>query len=83
MLYSIILFDSSFEKSNSCNFSPDLIPIILYLKLGAIALAKSRIFTDGIFGTKMRSVIKEHSTSGIHDVVKQQFEVGAEILSAG
>jgi fructose-bisphosphate aldolase class I len=37
----------------------------------------------GIFGTKMRSVIKEHSTNGIHDVVKQQFEVGAEILSAG
>ena len=37
----------------------------------------------GIFGTKMRSVIKEANSSGIHAVVQQQFEVGRQIVAAG
>ncbi|NDF32539.1 MAG: class I fructose-bisphosphate aldolase, partial [Acidimicrobiia bacterium] len=37
-------------------------------------LAKGR--SKGIFGTKMRSVIKEANAAGITAVVKQQFEVG-------
>jgi len=37
----------------------------------------------GIFGTKMRSVIKQASASGIKAVVAQQFEVGRQILTAG
>ena len=37
----------------------------------------------GIFGTKMRSVIKLADPKGIDDVVKQQFEVGKQILAAG
>ncbi|MBQ3437461.1 MAG: fructose bisphosphate aldolase [Fusobacterium sp.] len=36
-----------------------------------------------IFGTKMRSVIKKASPAGIARVVKQQFEVAAEIIAAG
>jgi fructose-bisphosphate aldolase class I len=36
-----------------------------------------------VFGTKMRSVIKEADPVGIAAVTKQQFEVGEEILSAG
>ena len=36
-----------------------------------------------IFGTKMRSVINQASPAGIKAVVKQQFEVGAQILAAG
>lgn len=36
-----------------------------------------------IFGTKMRSVIKKASPAGIARVVKQQFEVAAEIVAAG
>lgn len=36
-----------------------------------------------IFGTKMRSVIKKASREGIARVVKQQFEVAAEIVAAG
>lgn len=36
-----------------------------------------------IFGTKMRSVIKKASPEGIARVVKQQFEVAAEIVAAG
>lgn len=36
-----------------------------------------------IFGTKMRSVIKEYNEEGIKAIVAQQFEVGKQILSAG
>lgn len=36
-----------------------------------------------VFGTKMRSVIKQANEQGIKDVVHQQFEVGKQILAAG
>jgi len=36
-----------------------------------------------IFGTKMRSVIKQASPAGIKSVVQQQFEVGEQIIKAG
>lgn len=38
---------------------------------------------NGIFGTKMRSVIKQANATGIAAVVKQQFEVGRQIVAAG
>lgn len=44
-----------------------------------LAKAKSK----GIFGTKMRSVIKQASPSGIEAVVAQQFETGKRIVAAG
>ncbi len=37
----------------------------------------------GIFGTKMRSVIKVANAAGIKAVVAQQFEVGKQIAAAG
>lgn len=37
----------------------------------------------GIFGTKMRSVIKEANAVGISAVVDQQFEIGRRIVAAG
>ena len=39
--------------------------------------------SKGIFGTKMRSVIKHADAAGIDAVVAQQFEVGRQILAAG
>ena len=36
-----------------------------------------------IFGTKMRSVIKQANAGGIERVVAQQFEVGRQIVAAG
>jgi fructose-bisphosphate aldolase, class I len=36
-----------------------------------------------IFGTKMRSVIKEANPEGIRKVVEQQFDLGKQILSMG
>jgi fructose-bisphosphate aldolase, class I len=37
----------------------------------------------GVFGTKMRSVIKLGNPAGVDAVVSQQFEVGRQILDAG
>jgi fructose-bisphosphate aldolase class I len=36
-----------------------------------------------VFGTKMRSVIKQANKAGIDAVVKQQFEIGLRIVKAG
>ncbi|MET3028828.1 fructose bisphosphate aldolase [Flavobacterium sp. UW10123] len=36
-----------------------------------------------IFGTKMRSVVKEANPNGIRDIVAQQFEIGKQIFSKG
>jgi len=44
-----------------------------------LAKAKSK----GIFGTKMRSVIKQANAGGIKAIVAQQFEVGRRICDAG
>jgi fructose-bisphosphate aldolase class I len=39
--------------------------------------------TKHIFGTKMRSVVKRADPAGIQTIVKQQFDVAGQILSAG
>lgn len=44
-------------------------------------LAKAK--AAGVFGTKMRSVIKSANADGIRAIVAQQFEVGKQILAAG
>ena len=38
---------------------------------------------NGVFGTKMRSVIKSANADGIAAVVEQQFEIGKQICAAG
>ena len=43
----------------------------------------ARAKAKGIFGTKMRSVIKQASPSGIKAIVDQQFEIGRQIVAAG
>jgi fructose-bisphosphate aldolase class I len=43
----------------------------------------ARAVTLGVFGTKMRSVITHASATGIAAIVKQQFEVGAQISAHG
>ena len=43
----------------------------------------ARAKDKGIFGTKMRSVIKLANPAGIKAIVDQQFEIGHEILAAG
>ena len=43
----------------------------------------ARAVAKGVFGTKMRSVVNEASSSGVDAIVAQQFEVGKQILAAG
>ena len=43
----------------------------------------ARAKDKGIFGTKMRSVVKHASAKGIEQVVEQQFAMGQQILAAG
>lgn len=38
---------------------------------------------NGVFGTKMRSVIKSANAAGINRVADQQFDIGLDILAAG
>ena len=49
-------------------------------ELGALL---DRAKSKGIFGTKMRSVIKLANSSGISAVIDQQFTVGRQILASG
>jgi fructose-bisphosphate aldolase class I len=43
----------------------------------------ARAVDKGVFGTKMRSVIKLGDSMGVQKAVDQQFEVGRQILAAG
>jgi len=49
-------------------------------ELGARIAAANK---HGVLGTKMRSVINMANASGIDAVVKQQFEIGKEIIAGG
>ncbi len=49
-------------------------------ELGARITAANK---HGVFGTKMRSVINLANHAGIDAIVKQQFEVGKEIIAGG
>jgi fructose-bisphosphate aldolase class I len=44
-------------------------------------LARAR--QKGVFGTKMRSVIKRADAAGVRAIAQQQFEIGRQILAAG
>ncbi len=44
-----------------------------------LAKAKSK----NIYGTKMRSVIKQANSDGINAIVRQQFDIGRQIVAAG
>ena len=43
----------------------------------------ARAIEKGVFGTKMRSVIKMANADGVNAVVEQQFDIGEQILAAG
>jgi fructose-bisphosphate aldolase, class I len=48
----------------------------------ALAALLEKAKTKRIFGTKMRSVIKQASEAGIKDIVNQQFELAGQIIAA-
>jgi fructose-bisphosphate aldolase class I len=49
----------------------------------ALAALLTKAKAKHIFGTKMRSVIKQANAAGIKSIVNQQFELAGQILAAG
>ena len=49
----------------------------------ALAALLEKAKSKRIFGTKMRSVIKQANAAGIKDIVNQQFELASQIIAAG
>lgn len=52
-------------------------------QMPALGALLEKAGTKRIFGTKMRSVIKQANPAGIEEVVRQQFEVAGQIIAAG
>ena len=55
----------------------------LMKSMPALAELLEKAKSKRIFGTKMRSVIKQANAAGIKDIVNQQFELAAQIIAAG
>ena len=51
--------------------------------IGGLDALLKRAKSKNVFGTKMRSVIKQANAAGIDAVVAQQFEIAKQILAAG
>ena len=51
--------------------------------IGGLDDLLGRALAKGVFGTKMRSVIKVADAAGVSAVVGQQFDIGKQILAAG
>ena len=51
--------------------------------IGGLDALLKRAKSKNVFGTKMRSVIKQANAAGIEAIAKQQFEIGKQILAAG
>jgi fructose-bisphosphate aldolase, class I len=51
--------------------------------IGGLDALLKRAKAKDVFGTKMRSVIKQANQAGIDAVVKQQFEIAKQILASG
>jgi fructose-bisphosphate aldolase class I len=49
----------------------------------ALAALLEKAKAKNIFGTKMRSVVKQANGAGIKDIVTQQFEAARQIIAAG
>jgi fructose-bisphosphate aldolase class I len=63
--------------------APEKDGVQLMKPMPALAALLNKAKAKRIFGTKMRSVIKQASEAGIKDVVNQQFELAAQIIAAG
>jgi fructose-bisphosphate aldolase class I len=63
--------------------APEKDGVQLMKPISGLAALLDKAKTKAMFGTKMRSVIKEANGAGIKDIVTQQFEVARQILSAG
>lgn len=63
--------------------APEKDGVQLMKPMPELAALLDKANTKGIFGTKMRSVIKQANGNGITNVVSQQFHIARQIISAG
>ena len=63
--------------------APEADGVQLMKPMGGLDALLARAKQKGVFGTKMRSVIKRGDRAGVAAIVAQQFEAAARILAAG
>ena len=63
--------------------APEKDGVQLMKSMPDLAALLDKANTKGMFGTKMRSVIKAANAAGIKNIVSQQFEIARQIISAG
>jgi fructose-bisphosphate aldolase class I len=63
--------------------APETNGVELLKPIPNLAALLDKAKTNSIFGTKMRSVIKQASRNGVDAVVEQQFELASQIILAG
>jgi fructose-bisphosphate aldolase class I len=62
---------------------PEKNGVQLMKPITALAALLEKAKAKHIFGTKMRSFIKQADETGVKDIVKQQFELASQIIAAG
>jgi fructose-bisphosphate aldolase, class I len=62
--------------------APEKDGVQLMKPISTLAALLEKARTKRIFGTKMRSVIKQANEAGIKGIVSQQFEIGQQIIAA-
>jgi fructose-bisphosphate aldolase class I len=62
---------------------PEKDGVQLMKPMPALAELLEKAKSKRIFGTKMRSVIKQANAAGVKDIVSQQFELATQIIAAG
>ncbi|HWF58880.1 MAG TPA: fructose bisphosphate aldolase [Nitrospira sp.] len=63
--------------------APEKDGVQLMKPIPSLAALLDKAKATGIFGTKMRSFIKQANAAGIRGIVSQQFELAAQILAVG
>jgi fructose-bisphosphate aldolase class I len=63
--------------------APEADGVQLMKPIGGLAELLARANQKGVFGTKMRSVVKRANPAGINAIVAQQFEIGQQIIASG
>jgi fructose-bisphosphate aldolase class I len=63
--------------------APEKDGVQLMKPIPGLAALLEKATGKGMFGTKMRSVIKQANPAGIKEIVRQQFDLAKQILSAG
>src|SRR5437868_10067612 len=63
--------------------APEKAGVLLMKPMPALAALLDKARTKRLFGTKVRSFVKQANRAGIQDIETQQFEAGRELIAAG